>query len=190
MTVEPTAVTAIVLCGGHGRRMGGRDKPLLDYRGRPVVAGIIDALRGSVASVLISANRNIDTYRGYGTVVKDLLVNHGPLSGIAACLQLCTTEYAFVCPGDGPHLDASLIQRLAPVLDASDALVAVAHDGRQRQNLHLLLRTRAGREVDAYLATGARSVRGWLDSVATLDVDCADIAESFADLDSPEDLPP
>ncbi|MFP6815599.1 MAG: NTP transferase domain-containing protein, partial [Pseudomonadales bacterium] len=69
VSIEPAAITAIVLCGGRGSRMGGRDKPLLEYRDRPIVAHVVDPLTGSVVSVLISANRNEQRYRRYGTVV-------------------------------------------------------------------------------------------------------------------------
>ena len=189
MTVAADALTAIVLCGGRGSRMGGRDKPLLAYHGQPIVAHIVDALQGSVAGVLISANRNLATYRGHGTVVEDELINHGPLSGIAACLQRCDTEYAFVCPGDAPNLDPSMIQRLAQALASTNADVAVAHDGVQQQNLHLLLRACVQPEIDAYLSAGGRSVKGWLENATTIEVACADLAPSFADLDSVEDFP-
>jgi molybdopterin-guanine dinucleotide biosynthesis protein A len=189
MTVAVGPVTAIVLCGGRGSRMGGRDKPLLEYHGDPIVAHIVDALHGSVAGVLISANRNLKTYGRYGTVVKDELIDHGPLSGIATCLRRCDTEYAFICPGDAPNLDPSMIQRLAQALSSSDTMAAVAHDGQQRQNLHLLLRANAQPDIDAYLTTGGRSVRGWLESAATIEVNCADIAASLTDFDSLEDLP-
>jgi molybdopterin-guanine dinucleotide biosynthesis protein A len=188
MMVESAAITAIVLCGGHGSRMGGRDKPLLEHVGRPMIAHITDALNGAVACVLISANRNLEAYGDFGRVVEDELSDQGPLAGIASCLQQCATEFAFICPGDAPSLDASLVQRLAQALGASDARVAVVHDGQRRQNLHLLMHADVQSEIASYLASGARSVKDWLESMATIDVDCADIAACFADIDAPGDL--
>jgi molybdopterin-guanine dinucleotide biosynthesis protein A len=188
VSIEPAAITAIVLCGGRGSRMGGRDKPLLEYRDRPIVAHVVDALTGSVVSVLISANRNEQRYRRYGTVVADELTDHGPLSGIASCLKHCTTPYAFVCPGDAPHLDPIVIQRLGHELISSDAMAAAARDDDQRQNLHVLVRANLSSDIDAYLASGARSVTSWLDRIGAVDVDCSDIAESFVDFDDPEDF--
>ncbi len=186
--IEPAAITAIVLCGGRGSRMRGLDKPLLEYRTRPIVAHVVHALTGCVADVLISANRNQQVYRRYGTVITDELTNHGPLSGIASCLKRCTTPYAFVCPGDAPHLDPIVIQRLAHTLDSSGAMAAAARDGERRQNLHLLVRAGVASDIDAYLASGERSVKNWLDRIAAVDVDCSDIAESFVDFDEPEDF--
>jgi len=188
VTILASAITGIVLCGGQGRRMGGRDKPLLDYRGEPIVARICSGLQGSVSAVLISANRNQDSYRRYGALVADELDDAGPLSGIAACLKQCRTRYAFVCPGDAPNLDGSMVGRLAAALEEADAMVAVAHDGSRAQNLHLLLHSSLHEDIAAYLDAGSRSVRGWLDAVAAVAVDCSDLADSFADIDKPADL--
>jgi molybdopterin-guanine dinucleotide biosynthesis protein A len=181
-------ITGIVLCGGRGSRMGGRDKPLLEYRGRPLVDHVCQAIRGSVATLLISANRNLDIYQHYGVVVQDDLADHGPLSGIESCLNKVHGPYAFVCPGDAPDLDRRIIQRLATALVDSQSNVAVAHDGKQRQNLNLLLRASVQPDIKAYLKTGERSVKGWLMQAQTIEVDCADIAPSFLDLDEPDDF--
>ena len=123
--IAAPALTAIVLCGGRGVRMGGRDKPLMDFRGRPMVAHVCRALEHSVSSVLISANRNLATYAHYGIVVQDELADAGPLSGISSCLNSCATAYAFICPGDAPNLDQSMVQRLARSLATTDVGVVV-----------------------------------------------------------------
>ncbi|MDH3642416.1 MAG: molybdenum cofactor guanylyltransferase, partial [Gammaproteobacteria bacterium] len=157
-------------------------------RGEPIVAHVCSALQGSVSAVLISANRNQERYRRYGVVVADEVDDAGPLSGTATCLKHCRTRYAFVCPGDAPNLDGSLLGRLAAALEETDATAAVAHDGTRAQNLHLLLRSSLQQDMAAYLAAGSRSVRGWLDAVAVINVDCSDLAPSFVDIDKPADL--
>ena len=45
MTDERAKITGVVLAGGRARRMGGEDKGLMVYRGRPLVAYALDALR-------------------------------------------------------------------------------------------------------------------------------------------------
>ncbi|MDP2253153.1 MAG: NTP transferase domain-containing protein, partial [Thiobacillus sp.] len=59
-------VAAVILAGGQGRRMGGADKGLIDYRGRPLVEWALAALAPQVGEILISANRNLDLYAAYG----------------------------------------------------------------------------------------------------------------------------
>ena len=33
-------ITGLILCGGRGQRVGGADKPLLDFHGQPLVARV------------------------------------------------------------------------------------------------------------------------------------------------------
>ena len=52
--LDPEATTAIVLCGGRGRRLGGVDKPLLEIAGKPLVMHIVERLAPQVQTILIS----------------------------------------------------------------------------------------------------------------------------------------
>ena len=60
------AVTGIVLAGGQGSRMGGVDKGLQVFRGKPMVAHVIERLAPQVDEVIINANRNVEAYGGFG----------------------------------------------------------------------------------------------------------------------------
>lgn len=97
-------VAAVILAGGQGRRMGGADKGLLDYRGRPLVEWVLDALAPQVAEILISANRNLDRYARYGRrVLPDALPDFpGPLAGVLAALDAVDTEWLLAVPCDTP----------------------------------------------------------------------------------------
>ena len=44
MSMTATDITAVILAGGQGRRMGGRDKGLIEFDGRPLVAVLIEQL--------------------------------------------------------------------------------------------------------------------------------------------------
>ena len=59
-------MAAVILAGGQGRRMGGADKGLMDYRGRPLVEWVLAALEPQVAEIVISANRHLERYAAYG----------------------------------------------------------------------------------------------------------------------------
>ncbi len=60
------AVTGVILAGGEGRRMGGADKGLQLLNGRPLVQLVLERLRPQVDVLLISANRNLERYAGFG----------------------------------------------------------------------------------------------------------------------------
>ena len=117
--------------------MMGKDKPLMQFAGKPIISRIIDNLSACDAPVLISANRNRNRYAAYAAVVADELSGYqGPLAGIHACLARITTPYAFVCPGDSPWISSQLVERLDAARKEADAAAACAHDGNRRQCLH------------------------------------------------------
>ncbi|EWH00253.1 hypothetical protein Q427_20505 [Halomonas sp. BC04] len=66
-------VTGLILAGGQGRRMGGRDKGLEPFAGRPLVTHVRERLEGRVANVWINANRHHEIYRSLADrVVADI----------------------------------------------------------------------------------------------------------------------
>jgi molybdopterin-guanine dinucleotide biosynthesis protein A len=190
--IDRGAITGVILCGGDARRMSGVDKPLQLLDDRPLVAHVQARLTPQVARVLISANRMRDSYAAYGDeVVRDSAPGAGPLGGLSStldALQSRQTPYLFACPGDAPFLDPLLVVRLAAALADTDADVAVPHDGTRAQHLFLLMRTTLQPDLALYLDTGARSVHGWLDTQRVCAVDAADIAASFANINTMQEL--
>ena len=53
------SITGIILAGGLARRMGGIDKGLIPFLGKPMIAHVIDQLKPQVEDMLINANREI-----------------------------------------------------------------------------------------------------------------------------------
>ena len=179
-------ITGLILCGGRGQRVGGADKPLLEFQGQPLVAQVAAMLAPQVQQVLISANRNPQRYGAYGSVVADALPDYaGPLAGISAALDIVTTPLLFACPGDGPNLPGNIVSRLAAALKSSEA--AVAHDGKRRQPLYLLLRTDCRASLKRYLESGQRSVHGWLETLDASDVQIAE-TDAFRNINDPADF--
>ena len=182
-------ITGIVLCGGEGRRVAGADKPLLNYRGRPLIEWVLETIKPQVDRLLISTNRNDENYATYAPVISDELPAYsGPLAGIVTCLKCCTTELAFICPGDVPHLPAAIVAKMLQAYRESGEEIAVAHDGVQRQNLHLLLARNTTGSLLSYLAEGHRSVHGWLDGLNLVEVDFSHETSSFRNLNDPDDF--
>ncbi len=179
-------ITGLILCGGRGQRVGGADKPLLEFQGQPLVARVAAMLAPQVQQLLISANRNAETYRDYGPVVADTLPDYaGPLAGIVAALDIVSTPLLFACPGDGPNLPGDIVSRLTDGLNSGAA--AVAHDGQRRQPLYLLLRADCRPSLKRYLESGQRSVHGWLETLDTREV-CIGEADAFRNINDPTDF--
>ena len=184
-------ITGLILAGGAGRRMGGQDKGLVELNGRALAAWTAAALRPQVGRLWISANRNAERYAPLAErVVADRLTGYqGPLAGIAATLAVMETPWLLTSPCDTPWLPADLGDRLGRALAADAAAdLAVAADPERRHPLHALLPARLAHGLDAYLADGGRSVRGWLDALRPAVVTFDDGARAFANLNSVEDL--
>ena len=168
--------------------MGGIDKPLLPWRGRPLVAHVIDRLQPQVATTVLIANRSLEQYAAFGLPVHhDLVPGLGPLGGLATALAVAESPLLVCCPGDAPLLAPDLVTRLAAAL--TPALDAVyPDDGDREQPLFLLLRTTLRPALERYLAGGQRAVSGFLASLNTTAIAAADIGDSFRNINSHADL--
>lgn len=180
-------VTAIVLCGGAGSRLGAPDKTLVPVRGRPLVSYTIDGLAPQVGRVVLSCGRDPAPYADLGCdVVADEQPGDGPLGGVASALSAIESEWVLIHPGDTPCPDRGLVARLGPTADARGG--AVPQTGTQRQHLVLLLSRAMADELVGYYASGGRAVRLWLDEYAVESVDMSDVADSFFNVNTPADL--
>ena len=62
MSLDKAAITAVILAGGQGRRMGGQDKGLIEFDGRLMIEILIERLLDQQLDILINAahsNANI-----------------------------------------------------------------------------------------------------------------------------------
>jgi molybdopterin-guanine dinucleotide biosynthesis protein A len=183
--IEAANITGVVLCGGEGLRMAGRDKPLEPVAGAPMVVHVVDRLAPQVGRVLISCNRSVRLYSQWcDETIVDEVVGRGPRKhtrGVGTDTHAVRVHLS----GDAPLLSPSIVALLSASMsdDAVDA--CVPHDGTRTQHLFLLLRTTLRESLRRYLATGAKSVHGWL---ATVDVgiDAAREKESFVNINSAE----
>lgn len=192
------ATTGLVLSGGQGRRVGGRDKGLMPWHGAPVAAVVAARLGPQVATVAISANRHLDTYRALGHAVwpddDDLCEpgGGGPLAGLITALRRTPTPWLLTAPCDAPGLPADLGARLRHALHAADAdaawPVTADADGATRPHptCALLRRDAALPVLQAYHAGGGRRLRQALAALRHAEPRFDD-ASAFANLNTPAD---
>ena len=165
------AITALILAGGRGARMGGADKGLQLFHGTPLARHALRRLAQQSlppAEIFISANRHLADYRAFGVpVLPDSVPDFaGPLAGFLAGLAQCRTPLLLTLPCDVPWFPLSLCERMAQSLDAAQADLAVAaapdEDGRLRaQPVFCLLRAGLQGDLTAFLAEGGRKVGAW-----------------------------
>ncbi len=160
-------ITGLVLAGGRGQRMGGVDKGLQLFDGKPLVQHAIERLAPQVGTLLVNANRNLEAYRAFGVpVVADTVPDFaGPLAGWLAGLEQCRTEWLVTVPCDSPRFPLDLVQQLANAVRSSGAELAMAEtmeDGKPRtQPVFTILRTSLARSLAAYVRDGGRKIDRW-----------------------------
>ncbi len=182
-------VTGVVLAGGRARRMGGRDKGLIELNGRPMVTYIIEGLRPQVDDLLINANRNLDEYAGLGAgVIPDTLGGYaGPLAGMASALGAARTPLVLVVPCDSPIVPPDLGERLYRSLVEARAELSVAHDGVRLQPVFALLRRELLDSLTGFLASGKRKIDEWYAQHEMALCDLADRPDLFLNINTPQD---
>ena len=191
MAAAPTreAITGLILAGGRGQRLGGVDKGLQPWRGRPLVDHALARLGPQVRTVMISANRNPDAYASRGARVLADASNDfpGPLAGILAGLRAAATPWLAVVPCDSPSLPLDLVERLAS--GVGDRRGAVVQRNERFEPVCCLLSTSLADDLERYLADGGRKVEGWVGRhAAPVPFDSAGDAAAFANINTPDDL--
>ena len=179
-------ITAIILAGGQGKRMGGKDKGLVKFCSHSLIQSVIKKILPQVEHVMINANRNIAEYEAFGyPVIPDTINNfQGPLAGFMAAMNSVTTDYIVCVPCDGPMLSDELVNRLASRLQEESADIAVAHDGRRMQPVYALISTHLKNSLEKYLLSGERKIDRWYANHKVTIVDFSDIPETFININT------
>jgi molybdopterin-guanine dinucleotide biosynthesis protein A len=165
----PVVYDALILAGGRGTRLSGRDKGWIMWDGLPLIEHTLARLKAQTPAptrILISANRNIDAYQQTGHVVvtderPDFM---GPLAGVEAGLMRCKKNPLLVVPCDTPLLPENLYERLSQALaEHADSPAAFATTSDGPQPLCCLLRPSIAGSLGKYLDVGHGSVLRWLE---------------------------
>ncbi|HEY5996064.1 MAG TPA: molybdenum cofactor guanylyltransferase [Candidatus Deferrimicrobiaceae bacterium] len=101
-----------MLAGGASRRMG-RDKALLDFRGRPLIQAVLDRVGAVFNNPFVVSNTPERFPFLSCPIVPDRFPGKGPLAGIDAALRHARTPFAFACGCDMPFLSEPLLKLLA-----------------------------------------------------------------------------
>ena len=174
-------ITAIVLAGGRGSRMGGVDKGLQNFHGTPLALHTVLRLQmqegGLVGELMINANRNLSAYESFGAPVwPDTLSDYaGPLAGFMTGLERCETPYLLTVPCDTPLFPFDLAQRLAQAFEDDSTEIAMAaaleEDGQLRaQPVFCLMRVELLESLVAFTQAGGRKIDRWTDQHKTVPV--------------------
>ena len=174
MTLDD-ALAAVVLAGGHGRRIGG-DKHAQRLAGRPLIEHVLDRLAPQVSRLLVSGPAGDEVLERFGLpVIADAVPGgRGPLAGLLGAMDWLAAEapecrWLLSVPVDVPFMPDDLVVRLAAALTDGEAEIACASSAgivhpvialtplRLRADLARMVRNEDGRKVRDWL--GRRRVR-------------------------------
>ena len=164
-------ISAVILAGGFGTRMGGEDKGLVLLRGKPLIQYSLDKVPVNLVNVYISANRNIKKYESFGfEVIQDQGEQGiGPLGGIYAALEKSCSEHLVVLPCDTPFLPKDIVNKLlCPLLNEDyDCTVACTEDLNGLRRYHptcMAIKIKQKEILKKYLFGGGRKIMPWVKS--------------------------
>ena len=192
--IPPEQITGLILAGGRAQRMGGIDKGLIPFLGKPLIESAIQRLSSQVGPILINANRNITKYASYGyPVIMDETTDFsGPLAGFAAGLKVCKTPYLLTAPCDSPLLPTDLGIKLATEMTRGDFQLVYAstketHGKVWAQPVFCLMRSDLQEPLEAFLQKGDLKIDRWFKELRSSTV-VFDDAQAFANINTPEEL--
>ncbi len=180
--------TGLILAGGAGRRVGGRDKGLLIWRGQALATHVAQRLRPQVGRLVISCNRNEPFYATLGDaiVIDNRSDFQGPLAGLEAAAPDIGSEFLVIAPCDMPLLPPDLAARLLGALEPGASDISYAHDGVREQYLCAAIRVAILPSLRGFLDEGSRAVRHWYARHRYCSVDFADQPGAFENYNSLE----
>ena len=182
-------ISAVILSGGQGLRMNGKDKGLIEFRGLPLIAHVVSVVKPKVDHIFVSANRSFDEYSLYGEVIADDLEGfQGPLAGISKALKTCSTDYLLVLPCDSPLVDSLLVDELINKMQLSDADICVAHDGSIMHATFALMKSNLVKSLEQFLDKGGRKMALWYRQQTLERVDVSDRLAVLTNLNKLEEL--
>jgi molybdenum cofactor guanylyltransferase len=188
MPTNTQNITAVILAGGQGSRLGGQDKGLIELNKLPLIQHLINRIQPQVADIIISANRNLKNYAelGFSVYKDDIRDFAGPLAGILKALQQNKNDWLLTVPADSPFIPDDLAQRLSQNIE--DNKVIIAYDGKRLQPTFSLIHKSMESSLNKFLQQGERKTRVWMQQQPHAIVDFSDQADAFININTEEEL--
>jgi molybdopterin-guanine dinucleotide biosynthesis protein A len=132
--------TSLLLAGGLGTRLNGKEKALLPFGDGVLIENTLKTLDAVSDEVIISLRdkSQVEYFAPYiqgRKIVTDTIINAGPLVGILDGFMEATGDYIFVVACDMPFIDSGIINRLFEIAEGHDAVIPISSSGK-KEPLH------------------------------------------------------
>lgn len=190
MLIAASASIGVILAGGQGSRLGGRDKAWLRHRDQPLLCRAWQCLAAQVPQVVVSSQRHGWAYRRLAiTTVADLdgQSGNGPLAAIAGALARWPRAWLAFMPVDVPAAPSDFVARLQAALQPGDSAAALVGDGRKQPLFVLLSGGLAEIAAAALRQDHPPSMHAWLETVGARWVDAEAPPGAFLNINTTDD---
>jgi len=166
-----------VLAGGGSTRFG-RDKALIEFGGKPMLARMVELLQSVTKKAKVVAERG--KYEAFGVeIIEDRWPRGGPLGGIITALEdadgsAARSDWNLIVSCDMPFLTPEWMEYMATRAARSAAQVILPHSTGGPEPLCACWRTDAAETLRAAFERGIRKVT---DGVALLRSEVLDEAD-------------
>ena len=191
-------IPCVILAGGKGRRMGGKEKALIHLLDRPLLSYVLEKVSGKVAPIALNINTNFDNFQKFGyKIIKDPIKGHlGPLAGILASLNWAkeiNQDWVLTLPCDTPFLPKNLVQSMVEAKNKTPEVdLVVAKSRGFNHPVIALWKSDINQKLQSALNEGVRKIDIFTAQLNIAYVDFDKIQNSdfdpFTNLNSPQDL--
>ncbi|HZD54858.1 MAG TPA: molybdenum cofactor guanylyltransferase [Candidatus Aquicultoraceae bacterium] len=121
-------ISAAILAGGRSRRMG-RNKALLPYRGRPLIAYVFETLESLFEDIFLVTDDPGPFDFLPCPKIPDRVPGKGPIAGIDAALTHSRAPLVLAVGCDAPFLSPRLLELLVEKSEGSDLVIPCGPGG-------------------------------------------------------------
>jgi len=119
-------ISAGILVGGRGERLGGRDKARIYLpNGVSTLRHVAEAVMPNVATTFLLGRPGQIYLEVDCKMLTDTLADRGPLAGLANLLDAAQTPWSFLISCDLPFFDPAIMHRLAKARSSSQKPILV-----------------------------------------------------------------
>lgn len=183
MPPSPGRFTGVILCGGAGSRLGGRNKAFLNLGDQCFLERLRDTL-APLADELLLVAREADIFADFAErTVTDIYTARCALTGIHAGLKHARTSHAFFVACDAPLLRSALVRGLLREATPETDAVVPEYDG-YLEPLCAVYSRQCLPAVERLLESGIYQIRRLYPMIRVRNVDKPRLLELDPDLES------
>ncbi|HLN20075.1 MAG TPA: molybdenum cofactor guanylyltransferase [Bacteroidales bacterium] len=186
-------ISAAILAGGSGKRMGGVPKSAILIGGKTILSGMLETMQDLFEeTMIVSGTKDILPGIPEHMFISDIIRDKGPLGGIHAALTSTASDAVFVFAGDMPLISRDIVKRQIERFKSLNPEILVPRTGKLLEPLHCIYKVSVVAALERYI-NGSKRLAIW-DFFNYVEPDYFDLGDSeeirysFMNINFPEDI--